>query len=165
MHDKFSCRGCLRRQNTGKWEGPGNGENYDMYPPWWKQVGTKEYQEQIGIGWWRVDVEPEAKSRSDLLLHVLWATGDRARKMFPVETIERTGQTGVRFVADGILIEASCAKTGDLTGHIRMMKEGRALADGPLPVRVNDHYNLWRADPRFQDWSTNPAIVLERSGP
>ena len=68
--------------------GPGhqfevNGENYDMYPRWWEQIGTKEYQEQIGIGWWRVEVEPPVKSPSDLFLHVLWATDDRAGRCFP----------------------------------------------------------------------------------
>jgi hypothetical protein len=143
--------------------GPGhqfevNGENYDMYPQWWKQVGTKEYQEQIGIGWWRVEVEPEAKSPSDLFLHVLWATDDRAQKMFPVETIEDANQVGVRFVADDITVEASFAKTGDVAGHVRMMKEGRALADGPLTSQAKDHYGLWKTDPRFHDWSTNPAM-------
>ena len=96
--------------------GPGhqfevNGENYDMYPRWWKQVGTKDYQEQIGIGWWRVEVEPAVKSPSDLFLHVLWATDDRAREMFPVETIESSRQTGVRFVADGITVEAPLPST------------------------------------------------------
>ena len=135
-----------------------NGENYDMYPRWWKEVGTKDYQEQIGIGWWRVEVEPAAKSPNDLFLHVLWATEDGVRDMFPVETIERSRQTGIRFVADGIAVEAHFAKYGDLAGHIRLMKEGRVLADDPLPCRVQDDYGLWKADPRFHDWSTNPAM-------
>ena len=143
--------------------GPGhqfeiNGENYDMYPQWWKQVGTKEYQEQIGIGWWRVEVEPQEKSPSDVFLHVLWATDDRVRKMFPVETIESAGETGVRFVADGIAVEASFAKSGEVAGRIHIVKEGRVLADGPLPRHANDHYDLWRSDPRFHDWNTNPAM-------
>jgi len=143
--------------------GPGhqfevNGENYDMYPRWWKEVGTKDYQEQIGIGWWRVEVEPAVKSPSDLFLHVLWATADRAQEMFPVDSIEGAGRTGVRFVADGITVEAVFASVGEVAGHVRLMKEGRVLADGPLRSQLEDHYGLWNADPRFHDWTTNPAM-------
>jgi hypothetical protein len=149
--------------------GPGhqfevNGENYDMYPQWWQQVGTHEYQEQIGLGWWRVEVEPQQKSESDLFLHVLWATDDRVREMFPVETIEDANQISVRFVADGIEVYAAFSKAGSVGGLIRLAKGGQVIAARGLASAVEDHYRQWKTDPRFQDWSTDPAIRAVMGG-
>jgi hypothetical protein len=143
--------------------GPGhqfevNGENYDMYPLWWREVGTRQYQEQIGLGWWRVEVEPQLKAESDLFLHVLWATEDRAREMFPVATIEDAHQVGVRFVADGIDVEAAFSKAGNVGGRIRLKKGSRVIAARGLASAVVDHYRQWNTDPRFQDWNTVPAM-------
>jgi hypothetical protein len=78
--------------------------------------------------------------------------------MFPVDSIEGAGRTGVRFVADGITVEAVFASVGEVAGHVRLMKEGRVLADGPLRSQLEDHYGLWNAVPRFHDWTTNPAM-------
>jgi len=149
--------------------GPGhqfevNGENYDMYPLWWREVGTTQYQEQIGLGWWRVEVEPRLKAESDLFLHVLWATEDRVREMFPVESIEDPDQVGVRFVADGIDVEAAFSKAGSVGGRIRLAKGGRTIAARDLASAVEDHYRQWKTDPRFQDWSTDPAMRAAMGG-
>ena len=143
--------------------GPGhqfevNGQNYDMNSLWWKEVGTKAYQEQIGLGWWRVEVEPPTKSADDLFLHVLWATPERQTEMFPVETTEDASQVGVRFVADGVSVEASFAKAGDVGGRLRLMQGDRVLVDRPLASVVEDDYHQWKTDPRFSEWQTHPAM-------
>jgi len=135
-----------------------NGVNYDMSPKWWKNVGTKAYQERIGIGWWRVEVEPEVKQAEDLFLHVLWATEASAKAMFPVETLERGGQVGAKFVAGGIAVEVTFAKAGPVAGHIKLSRGGNLIADRSLASTVEDNYQQWRADPRFKDWTTNPHM-------
>jgi heparin/heparan-sulfate lyase len=152
--------------------GPGhqfevNGENYDMYPLWWREVGTKEYQEQIGLGWWRVEVEPQVKSQDDLFLHVLWATEDRVREMFPVEVIENEREAGVRFVVDGIDVEAAFTKAGRVpsgcAGRIRLAKGGRVIAARPLACDVQDDYRKWSTDPRSTDWSSMARLSSSTS--
>jgi hypothetical protein len=143
--------------------GPGhqfevNGQNYDMYPLWWKEVGTRAYQEQIGLGWWRVEVEPREKNAEDLFLHVLWATDERVKEMFPVEMTEDPTRFGVRFVADGVGVEASFAKAGQVAGRLVLKQGDRVLVDRPLASQVEDDYRQWKTDPRFSDWKTLPGM-------
>ncbi|MHB1038441.1 MAG: heparinase II/III domain-containing protein [Pirellulales bacterium] len=134
------------------------GENYDMYDVWWQKVGTSQYQEEIGLGWWRVEVEPQVQQAEDVFLHVLWATDDRQKTMFPVEKISAAGRAGVKFTADGLDVEVTFATTGSPAGHIRLAREGREITNRPLAGAVEDHYDKWTSDARFQAWMTDPAM-------
>ncbi len=132
-----------------------NGENFDMNDLWWQKVGTKEYQERIGLGGWRAEVEPEARQAEDLFLHVLWATDDSVKEMFPVE---RVGPAGVRFTADGTAVEATFAPTGPVGGRIKLTRGGKVIADRPLAEGVEDDYRKWASDPRHREWMTSDFL-------
>jgi len=134
------------------------GENYDMYDLWWQKVGTREYQEQIGIGWWRVEVEPQDRQNDDVFLHVLWATDDRAKEMFPVEKIDKGGQVGAKFTADGTEVEVTFDRAGEVAGHLRITKAGKVICDRKLAAKVEDNYRRWSSDPRFEDWTSSPFM-------
>ena len=109
-----------------------NGENCDMYDSWWEKVGTPDYQEEIGIGWWRVEVEPGEPRGEDVFLHVLWATDDGVTAMFPVEAIEAADCAGAKFSVDGLNVTATFATKGDVSGHLRLARHGEVICDRPL---------------------------------
>jgi hypothetical protein len=132
-----------------------NGEDYDMNDLWWQKVGTREYQDRIGLGGWRVEVEPEAKQAEDFFLHVLWTTDDPAPEMFPVE---RTGPAGVLFTADGMTVEATFAPAGPVGGRLKLTRGGSVLVDRPLADRVEDDYRKWASDERHREWMTNDSL-------
>ena len=134
------------------------GENYDMYDTWWQKVGTPAYQEEIGIGGWRVEVEPPAPQPEDIFLHVLWAADDTAQTMCPVETIEEASQAGARFAVNGVEVKVTFATTGDVGGHITLLQNGKSIDDRPLANGVEDSYQKWSSDPRFQARMTNPYM-------
>jgi hypothetical protein len=146
--------------------GPGhqfevNGINHDLKPEWWKKMDNNEGRatlERLGSGWWRVEVEPENKQADDVFLHVLWATDDGAKQMFPVKTIEKNGKVGVQFSADGSDVEVSFAKTGDVAGYIKITKGGKVVCDRALAAEIEDNYQKWNNDPRFKEWMTNPYM-------
>jgi len=127
-----------------------NGENYDMKDMWWEKIGTKQFQEAIGLGWWRVEVEPQEQQVNDVFLHVLWSTD--------VKKITKNGQVGAKFTADGNAVEVTFATSGDVAGHIKIEKKGAVLCDRPLVSKLEDNYQKWGKDPRFKDWMTNPYM-------
>jgi hypothetical protein len=138
-----------------------NGVNHDMTDEWWEKMKTsdwKDYVERIGIGFWRVEVEPQDQQTNDVFLHVLWTTNDGAKEMFPVEKITKNGRVGVKFRADGSDVEVLFAHSGDVAGHIKISKAGKVVCDRALASEIEDNYQKWSGDPRFKDWMTNPYL-------
>lgn len=141
-----------------------NGENYDMYDLWWQKVGTPAYQEEIGLGWWRVEVEPQQPQPEEMFLHVLWAEDDSVQTMFPVETIEGAGQAGAKFSAHGVEVSVTFATSGEVGGHIRLIRNGKSIYDHALANGVEDNYKKWSSDTRFDAWTTNPYMRVVIGG-
>ena len=134
------------------------GENYDMYEACWQKVGTPEYQEEIGLEWWRVEVEPPRPQAEDVFLHVLWVTDDRIGEMFPVQTLEKEGWAGARFTADGTDVEVLFATTGEVNARLKLAGQGKPICDRPLANAVKDDYRQWSRDARFPAWLTNAPM-------
>jgi hypothetical protein len=70
------------------------------------------------------------------------------RTMFPVETLEAAGQAGAKFSVHGLEVTATFAMTGDLRGHLRLVRSGEAICDRPLANGIEDSYQKWAGDPR-----------------
>lgn len=134
------------------------GQNYDMYDLWWEKVGTRAYQEEIGLGWWRVEVEPQAPQAEEVFLHVLWSTEETVPEMFPVTTLESDGQAGARFSAEGLAVEVTFATQGDVGARLKLSRGAQVLCDRALAAKVEDDYRKWGADRRFAAWTTNPSM-------
>ena len=138
-----------------------NGVNHDMTDAWWQMMATPDGRavlERLGAGWWRVEVEPQDKQANDVFLHVLWATDDGAKEMFPVEKIEKDGQVGAKFTAGGSDVEVTFARTGEVAGHIKITRGGKAIRDRALAAGIEDNYQKWSSDPRFNGWMTSPYM-------
>ncbi len=146
------------REIYGRLKQTVDAQNYDIYDTWWQKVGTAEYQEDIGLGWWRVEVEPPRPQAEDVFLHVLWATDGQVAKMFPVETIEKEGQAGARFTADGMEVEVLFATTGGLSARLKLAANGKPFCDRSLAKGVEDDYRKWSRDGRFSAWLTNAPM-------
>jgi hypothetical protein len=138
-----------------------NGVNHDMTDAWWAKMHSKDWNgflERIGIGYWRVEVEPQVQQADDVFLHVLWATDGGTKQMFPVEKIVKNGRVGVSFRTDGSDVAVTFAPTGDVAGHIKITRDGKEICNRALAAGVEDNYQKWSGDPRFQDWMTSPYM-------
>jgi len=135
-----------------------NGENYDMYDAWYQRVG-QDFFDRIGLGLWRIEVEPLEKRHDDLFLHVLQATDDSVAKMAPAELIESQGTVGTRIRTPGGEVTVTFAATGPLRGHVTI-RGGAEAVDVELARDVVDDYKAWRDDPRYPRWINDPYLNL-----
>jgi len=51
--------------------------------------------------------------------------------------------------------EVTFDTTGKPGGHINIAEPGRVVMDDELVTRVEDNYDRWKTDPRYNDWMTN----------
>ncbi len=141
--------------------GPGhqfevNGENYDMYEAWYRRLG-QEFFDRIGLGMWRIEVEPLKKQTEDLFLHVLQATDRGVSTMAPAELIEKNDMVGARIRTGSGEVTVTFNVTAAVRGHITIQGEGTAV-DMDLATDVIDDYEAWRADPRYPRWKSDPYL-------
>lgn len=132
-----------------------NGRNYDMYDVWYKRVGQR-FLERIGIGWWRIEVEPQVKRTTDTLLHVLEVADAGKPEMWPARLIRRDGLLGAELRTTETTYTVLFRKSGDVGGHLTIRRGGRMLIDTDLAQEVRDNYDHWRDDPRYEKWMTDP---------
>jgi hypothetical protein len=133
-----------------------NGENYDMYDAWYRRLG-QDYFDRIGLGLWRMEVEPREKRREDLFLHVLQATDGAVTKMAPAELIEEEGEVGARIQARGGEVTVTFGTTGPVRGRVKI-EAGTEDIDLELAREVIDDYEAWRDDPRYGRWMNDPSF-------
>ncbi len=107
-----------------------------------------------GVGGWRIEVQPKAPQSQVLFLHVL--------RVVPPETSDRSldatlvdlpDQVGVRVQWKGRRAEVLFNRSGPTGGTLTW--NGRTE---PLTTRVEDNYDRWKSDPRYQEWMTNPFM-------
>jgi hypothetical protein len=133
-----------------------NGENYDMYDAWYQRL-DQNFFERIGLGLWRMEVEPEVKQEEDLFLHVLWATDASAAQMLPTELVEEGGRVGARIRAPQGEVMVTFAASGPVAAHLSVQGASARL-DTDLATEVRDTYEAWRDDPRYRRWMGDPAM-------
>jgi hypothetical protein len=132
-----------------------NGENYDMYDAWYARVG-KPFIERIGLGWWRIEVEPEIKTTSDTLLHVLEVADEGKREMWPVKLVREGDRVGAEVQTTDSVCTVLFRTAGPVGGRITIRRQGRVLVDSSLADDVQDHYDNWKSDPRYDAWTNDP---------
>ncbi len=76
--------------------------------------------------------------------------------MVPVEGVERPGQMGAVVRLGTTEYEVMFATDGPTGGHIRVMQAGQRTLDRPLASGVEDNYQKWAEDPRYEIWMTRP---------
>lgn len=140
--------------------GPGhqfevNGENLDMYDAWYDRLGPS-FAKRIGLGLWRIEVEPARASREDTFLHVLRATDAAAPGRLEAERLMTEEGPGARIRTPDGEVTVTFARRGSVGGHITIRRGAETVVDRPLARTVEDHYEAWRADPRYPRWHTAP---------
>ena len=141
-----------------------NGENYDMYDAWYQRL-DQNFFDRIGLGLWRMEVEPEVKQEEDMFLHVLWATDASAAQMLPTELVQEGGRVGARIKTGdprpgGVglgEVTVLFASAGPVGGHITITGTANPY-DADLADAVKDTYDAWRDDARYQRWMSEPAM-------
>jgi len=133
-----------------------NGENYDMYDAWYQRL-DQNFFERIGLGLWRMEVEPVVRQRDDLFLHVLWATDASSAEMLPTDLVEEGDRVGARIRTPQGEVTATFAATAPVAAHLSIQGALGHL-DSDLATEVRDDYEAWRDDPRYQRWMSDPAM-------
>ena len=121
----------------------------DITPEFWKSTEAS----------WRIEVTPGEKRTEDVFLHVLYAAGRTTEGMPPVERIERGGRIGVRIAPGTRRVELTFARGGAVSGRIRITDGDQVLIDRELVDYVNDTYEGWSEDPRYESWRSRWAVA------
>ena len=114
----------------------------------------KGYGGVEGVGAWRIEVSPTRVSGEAHFLHVLQTGKSDALKSGEVSLVKVAGRTGAKIVLAGKSCEVTFNTQGPTGGHITIAGGAKPL-DEDLVTRIEDHYDRWKADPRYQDWMTN----------
>jgi len=112
----------------------------------WELPPGVEFTEMMG--WGRVEVSAPEPAQEQVFLHLI-EVGDQTRQaMSAAERISGEGSEGVRFdqtaqrsAGDGT-VEVSFATTGDLAGHIRVVRGDEVLVDADLAREVQPQEGL-----------------------
>ncbi|KPL01519.1 MAG: hypothetical protein AMK75_04510 [Planctomycetes bacterium SM23_65] len=141
----------------GKWHdfevnGVNHGPTEATYEKLDKQKGNGGLE---GVGGWRIEVSPTRIAGEAHFLHVLQVGNVDALRPAEVSLITKDGRTGAKIALDGKSYEVTFNLQGPTGGHIRMIDAGKALADEALVTKIEDHYDRWKADPRYNEWMTN----------
>ena len=108
-----------------------------------------------GVGGWRIEVSPKKTGGEVHFLHVLQTGKTGELKPAAVSLIKAVGRTGVKIALDGKSCEVTFNTQGPTGGHLKIVEGEKTLLDEALVTRIEDHYDRWKADPRYNDWMTN----------
>jgi len=147
----------------GRWhefevDGVNYGPTEDTYADTEYQRHRKihDRENSIGLGGWRIELLPKDRPAATSFLVVLHAADQATRTMVPVERIDRPGQMGAKVTIGTSDYEVTFATAGPTGGHIRVSQGGRTTLDRPLATDVEDNYEKWSEDPRYETWMTRP---------
>ena len=110
----------------------------------------------IGVGGWRIELEPKGRPAATQFLTVLFATDQETKQMPPVELVEQPGQVGAQVTVGTRRYQVTFATAGPVGGHIAIAEGGKPILDRALAGNVEDNYGKWAADPRYKTWTTRP---------
>jgi hypothetical protein len=140
----------------GKWHdfeinGVNHGPTEETYARLDKRKGDGGVE---AIGGWRIEVSPTNSAAEAHFLHVL-RTGDKgALEPATVSLLTKSEFVGAKIVLDGQSFEVMFYAQGDTGGHIRIA-DGKSLINEDLVTRIEDNYDRWKDDPRYDEWMTN----------
>ena len=117
---------------------------------WRKGDGALE-----GVGGWRIEVAPRKAAGEVHFLHVLQTGSAGALKPGKVSLIRAGGGAGAKIVLGPKTCEVTFSAAGPTGGKIKVTEGGRAVTDEALVTKIEDNYDRWRDDPRYEEWMTN----------
>jgi hypothetical protein len=108
-----------------------------------------------GVGGWRIEVSPKAVRGEVQFLHVLRVGLEGKFQPAESELVRGEGTLGARVKADGRTFEVTFSTAGATGGHLKIVEGDKTLVDEALVTKIDDNYDRWKDDPRYQDWMTN----------
>jgi hypothetical protein len=69
--------------------------------------------------------------------------------------VKAAGGAGAKIVLGQKTYEVIFSAAGPTGGRIRMTDGGKVLADEALVTKIEDNYDRWKDDPRYEEWMTN----------
>jgi hypothetical protein len=138
------------------------GVNYGPTEETYAEDGSLRHRKEhdrensIGLGGWRIELSPRDAPVATNFLVVLQAADQTTESMVPVNSIERDGQIGARVTLGTTTYEVTFATTGPTRGHIRVAKADNVVLDRALAAEVEDNYEKWAEDSRYEAWMTRP---------
>ncbi len=143
----------------GKWHDfELNGVNYGPTGETYELLDKKKNGGLEGVGGWRIEVAPTKVTGEAHFLHVL-QVGDRAALTPADVTLVTTStRTGAKILHDDESIEIVFNTKGDTGGHVTVSRGDQTTVKEELVTRVEDHYDRWKVDPRYENWMTNPFM-------
>jgi hypothetical protein len=113
-------------------------------------------ENSIGLGGWRIELSAKDGPVATNFLVVLQATDQTTESMVPVERIERENQIGAKVSMGTTAYKVTFATAGPTGGHIRVEQTGKVVLDRALAAEVEDNYDKWSEDSRYEAWMTRP---------
>ena len=147
----------LVRTIGGKWHDfEVNGVNCGATEATYEQLDQRKGNGALeGVGGWRIEISPKNVTGEVYFLHVLQTGKADALKPPAVTLVEAAGRKGAKIALDGKSYEVTFNTNRPTGGYIRMNDAGKVITDEALVTRIEDHYDCWKADPRYNDWMTN----------
>ncbi|HID77643.1 MAG TPA: hypothetical protein EYP56_16815 [Planctomycetaceae bacterium] len=102
-----------------------------------------------GVGGWRIEITPGKANGEVYFLHVLRVVEPGGGRKAPLETTPLTarGRAGVRIRSGDRETEVLFNTVGQTGGTLVLNGHAENLA-----TRIEDHYDRWSDDPRYQQW-------------
>jgi hypothetical protein len=118
----------------------------------------RETTNSIAVGGWRIEVSPKAGAEEVEFLHVLHV--GELGKLEPMQAtlLRQGGRVGASVKVADAAFEVLFDTKGDTGGHVKITRKGNVAADEELARKIEDNYDRWRSDPRWQTWMTDPYM-------
>jgi len=113
-------------------------------------------ENSIGLGGWRIELSPQEAPVATNFLVVLQAADQTTESMVPVERIEQEGRIGAKVKLGTTAYEVTFTMAGQTGGHIRVAQADKVVLDRALAAEVEDDYEKWSEDPRYEAWMNRP---------
>ena len=108
-----------------------------------------------GVGGWRIEISPKKVTGEVHFLHVLQTGKSGALMPADVSLVKTRGRTGAKIVLGRHTYEVTFSTAGRTGGHVRLSDAGKVVVDEALVMKIEDNYDRWKADPRYDEWMTN----------
>jgi len=103
-----------------------------------------------------ISIRPKA-GRKTLEYLVVMKTSMGTAKPLGAKLVKKGALIGARFIDNGLNMEVTFNKTGEIGGNIRLTGKGLSI-NRKLIEKVNPALGNWKEDPRYRKWTTLPGF-------
>jgi len=141
----------------GKWHDfEVNGVNCGATEATYEQLDRRKGNGGLkGVGGWRIEILPKNVTGEVHFLHVLRVGGAGKLKPAEISLVTKPTHAGAKITLDGKSYEVVFSTTGATSGHVTASEGAKVILNEALVTKVEDHYDRWNTDPRYNAWMTS----------